>query len=97
MRNLVIYASALASLSPAWAFRPGPHQLRDLLAFPKYSVDFLNETPLSATDAAKCRSEGVELEDDFIQTRFTGEGARRRLNGNDTRDGEGKRDPSKVC
>jgi hypothetical protein len=52
---------------------------------------------LSATDAAKCRSEGVELEDDFIQTRFTGEGARRRLSGNDTRDGEGKRDPSKVC
>lgn len=96
MRNLVIYLSALSTLAPVWGFRNGPHQLRDLLAFPKYSIDFLNETPLSATDAAKCRAEGVELEDDFTQTRFTGEGARRRLSGNDTNTGEGSRSPAKV-
>jgi protein OS-9 len=81
MRNLAIYLSALTALSQASALRHGSHQLRDLLAFPKYSVDYLNELPLSRTDAERCKLEGVELEEEFTQTRFEG---RKKLRGNET-------------
>lgn len=90
MRNLAIYLSALTALSQSYALRHGSHQLRDLLAFPKYSVDYLNELPLSKTDAERCKLEGVEFEDDFTQTRFEG---RKKLSGNETEEAEGE----KVC
>jgi protein OS-9 len=86
MRNLVIYLTALSTLSSSQALRHGSHQLRDLLAFPKYQIDYLNELPLSASDAKKCASEGIELEVEFTKTRFEG---RRHLGSNDTQVEEG--------
>jgi protein OS-9 len=77
MRNLHIYLSALATLSvPVIGLRHGSRQLRDMLAFPKYQVEFMNELPLSHSDAERCRAMGVEDEDEFTQVRF--EGKRRR-------------------
>lgn len=74
MRNLIIYLSALTSLSitPVLGLRHGSRQLRDMLAFPKYQVEFLNELPLSQSDAERCRAMGVEDEDDFTKVRFEG-------------------------
>jgi len=85
MRNLVIYLTALSALSSSFALRHGSHQLRDLLAFPKYQIDYLNELPLSASDAKACLREGVELESDFTQTRFEG---RNHVAGNETQEEE---------
>lgn len=86
MRNLSIYLSALATLLPSNALRHGSHQLRDLLAFPKYQIDYLNELPLSSSDAKACLREGIEYESDFTQTRFEG---RKHVSGNDSRGEEG--------
>lgn len=72
MRNLAIYLAALATLSPGLGLRHGSRQLRDLLAFPKYQIDFLNDLPLSASDADRCKAVGVEVEDEFTQVRFEG-------------------------
>ena len=65
MRKLAIYVSALLALDSAEALRHGASQLHDLLAFPKYNVRFLNELPLSSSDAARCRQSGVLNEEDF--------------------------------
>lgn len=81
MRNLIIYLTAISTLSSSQALRHGSHQLRDLLAFPKYQIDYVNELPLSASDAKACLREGVELESDFTQTRFEG---RKHVGGNET-------------
>jgi hypothetical protein len=86
MRNLSIYLSALATLLPSSALRHGSHQLRDLLAFPKYQIDYLNELPLSSSDAKACLREGVEYESDFTQARFEG---RKHVSGNDSQGEEG--------
>jgi hypothetical protein len=86
MRNLSIYLSALATLLPSNALRHGSHQLRDLLAFPKYQIDYLNELPLSSSDAKACLREGVENESEFTQTRFEG---RKHVSGNDSQEEEG--------
>lgn len=73
MRNLLIYLSALTSLStPVLGLRHGSRQLRDMLAFPKYQVEFMNELPLSHSDAERCRAMGVEDEDEFTKVRFEG-------------------------
>jgi hypothetical protein len=86
MRNLSIYLSALAALLPSNALRHGSHQLRDLLAFPKYQIDYLNELPLSSSDAKACLRDGVEFESDFTHTRFEG---RKHVSGNDSQGEEG--------
>lgn len=72
MRNLAIYLSALAALSAGsvTGLRHGSRQLRDLLAFPKYQIDFLNELPLSNSDAERCKAVGVEVEEEFAQVHF---------------------------
>ena len=70
MRHLAIYVSALASLYPSLALRHGSAQLRDLVAFPKYEIQFLNDLPLMASDASRCRSLGIEQEDDFLGLRI---------------------------
>lgn len=86
MRNLFIYLTALSELSSSLALRHGSHQLRDLLAFPKYQVDYLNELPLSTSDAKACLREGIDLEEEFTKTRFEG---RKHLRGNETSEEEG--------
>ena len=71
MRNLIIYLSALAALSEpsVYALHHGSAQLRDLLAFPKYDIQFLNELPLSSSDAARCQQNGLHSPDDFWAVR----------------------------
>jgi protein OS-9 len=78
MRNLLIYLSALSSLSPVFGFRHGAAQLRDLLAYPKYDVQFLNDLPVSASDAERAKSLGVEREEEWLSL-FLSLGSRRRL------------------
>lgn len=70
MRNLIIYLSALSSLSSSSAIRHGASQLRDILAFPKYEVQFLNDLPLAASDAERCGNLGIEREDEFLTGRL---------------------------
>lgn len=73
MRNLHIYLTALSVLlQPALSLRHGSRQLRDMLAFPKYQVEFMNELPLSHSDAERCKAMGVEDEDEFTHVRFEG-------------------------
>lgn len=81
MRNLIIYLSALSNLPASQALRHGSHQLRDLLAFPKYQIDYLNELPLSSSDAKAVLREGIEVESEFTTTRFEG---RKHVAGNET-------------
>ena len=83
MRYLAIYISALASLYPSHALRHGSAQLRDLVAFPKYEVQFLNDLPLMASDASRCRSQGIEQEDDFLGLRVVLTERRRLSDGTD--------------
>lgn len=93
MRNLSIYLSALLVLSsPVHGLRHGSRQLRDQLAFPKYQVDFLNDLPLSQSDAERCRAVGVEAEDEFTHARFAG---RKRLGEGD--DAEQEQGQERVC
>jgi hypothetical protein len=53
------------------------------LAFPKYSIEYMSDAPLSSSDALKCRQEGVEQEEEFTKTRFE---SRKHLRGNETED-----------
>ena len=79
MRNLFIYISALTVLSDSvLSLKHGNAQLRDLLAYPKYDVQFLNDLPISSSDAGRAKSLGVEREDEWISPRFN-PGERRRL------------------
>lgn len=78
MRNLYIYLSALSSLSAGvYGLRHGASQLRDLLAFPKYEIQFLNDLPLAESDAAKCRSLGISSLDEWLGVRAPAMGERR--------------------
>lgn len=71
MRNLIIYLGALSALSStSSAVRHGAAQLRDLLAYPKYEVQFLNDLPVSVSDADKAKSLGVEREDEWLHLRL---------------------------
>lgn len=71
MRNLYIFLSAVSSLtSSTAALRHSTHQLRDLFAFPKYEVDFLNDLPLSSSDASRAKSLGVENEEEWLRKSF---------------------------
>lgn len=65
MRNLAIYLSALAVLHPALAVRHSAH-FRDLLAFPKYEVQFLNDLPISSSDAISCQETGLHDEAEYL-------------------------------
>ncbi|WVW78308.1 hypothetical protein I302_100262 [Kwoniella bestiolae CBS 10118] len=66
-RNLLIYLCALSSLSSSLSFRHGQNQLRDLYAYPKYEVQFLNDLPLSRSDALRCQSLGVDSEEQWLE------------------------------
>lgn len=68
MRNLHIYLSALASLHSALGIRHGASQLRDLQAFPKFEVQFLNHLPVTETEAARYHKEGLRREDEWSGT-----------------------------
>ncbi|BEI83897.1 hypothetical protein CcaverHIS002_0405010 [Cutaneotrichosporon cavernicola] len=63
MSHLAIYLLALAALRPASALGVG---LQDLASLPKYQVDFLNDLPLSESDAASIRIHGLTHEDQFL-------------------------------
>jgi protein OS-9 len=69
MCKVVFCLSVLASLSPSLGLRHGSSQLRDLLAFPKYEVQFLNDLPLAESDASRCRSLGIEREEEWLGLR----------------------------
>ncbi|KAK8847521.1 hypothetical protein IAR55_005379 [Kwoniella newhampshirensis] len=86
-RNLLIYLSALSVLTPlpSLSLRHGAHQLRDLYAYPKYEVQFLNDLPISADDANRCKNLGLESEEDWIKLRPGSHGEGERLI-----DGEGE-------
>jgi hypothetical protein len=84
MRNLAIYLSALSVLSPPTsALRHGASQLRDVLAFPKYEVQFLNDLPLAESDARRCRSLGIEREEEWMGLRAPFVDGRRLGDGNE--------------
>jgi len=88
MRNLAIYLSAISVLHGSSALRHGASQIRDLLAFPKYQVQFLNNLPLSASDAERCDTLGIQTEDEFLGL-HPSLSERRRV-------GDGVTDPSHV-
>ncbi|OCF77071.1 hypothetical protein I204_02780 [Kwoniella mangroviensis CBS 8886] len=82
-RNLLIYLFALSSLSSSsLAFRHGQNQLRDLYAYPKYEIQFLNDLPLSKSDAERCQSLGLDGEGDWLEAK-AGDGRRRLGDGNE--------------
>ncbi|WWC68090.1 uncharacterized protein I206_102009 [Kwoniella pini CBS 10737] len=82
-RNLVIYLCALSSLSSTFALRQGHNQLRDLYAYPKYEVQFLNDLPLSHSDAERVKSLGVENENDWLRAKVEHEGGKRLSDGSE--------------
>ena len=78
MRNLIIYISAIAALSPyGHAYKHEAAQLRDLLAYPKYGMEFLNDLPLSSSDARIANDRGVNGETEWLKLKL--EGSRGRL------------------
>lgn len=84
MRYLHIYLAALGTLSPTHAISHGAAQLRDLLAYPKYDVQFLNDLPLSHSDAEQAKTMGVETEDEWFDIKLQTRDRRRLGDGNDT-------------
>lgn len=56
-------------LLPALAIRSGPHQLRDLYAYPKYQIQFLNDLPVSASDAKRIKEGGIGSEIEWLDMR----------------------------
>ena len=71
MRELAIYLWALGSLSSTYGLSHGSAQLRDMLAYPKYQVSFLNHLPVSVSDAAKARAIGIEKEEEWLSQRLS--------------------------
>lgn len=86
MRNLAIYLSALSALHPTLGIRHGSSQLRDLEAFPKFEVQFLNHLPVAESDAARCESLGLGREEEWSGLRVPGEGRKRVGGGSDDTD-----------
>ncbi|WVQ98169.1 hypothetical protein IAU59_005291 [Kwoniella sp. CBS 9459] len=66
---LALSALALSATTSANALRHGAHQLRDLYAYPKYEVQFLNDLPLSKSDAERFTSAGVGDIGDWLRAR----------------------------
>ena len=72
MRHVLIYSSALTALaSTSVAIKHEAAQLRDLLSYPKYEIQFLNDLPLSTSDADRAKRKGVEREDEWFALRFS--------------------------
>lgn len=69
MHSSVLLYLHLLPLLPALAIGSGPHQLRDLYAYPKYQVQFLNDLPVSASDAKRIREVGVGSEIEWLDMR----------------------------
>ncbi|WVF69689.1 hypothetical protein IAT40_004468 [Kwoniella sp. CBS 6097] len=65
---LTLSALILAA-SQVQALRHGAHQLRDLYAYPKYEVQFLNDLPLSKSDAERYTSFGVGEPGEWLRAR----------------------------
>ncbi|ODN79542.1 hypothetical protein L202_03499 [Cryptococcus amylolentus CBS 6039] len=61
--------TALLLLLPplALAFTQGPHHLRDLYAYPKYQVQFLNDYPISESVAKLVREVGLGSQSEWEQ------------------------------
>lgn len=70
MHSSVLLYLHLLPLLPAPAIGSGPHQLRDLYAYPKYQVQFLNDLPISASDAKRIKEVGVGSEIEWIDMRL---------------------------
>ncbi|RXK40925.1 hypothetical protein M231_01773 [Tremella mesenterica] len=70
MRNLDIYLKGLLALGLTVNGLKSRANLRDLHAFPKYAVEFLNHAPLASTDADLIRS-GVPSESIFLEPRVS--------------------------
>jgi protein OS-9 len=70
MRNLHIYLSALVTLygGRVHAGHRSSH-FRDLQAFPKFEVQFLNQLPIAESDAKRCLDAGIEQEEDWMTLR----------------------------
>ncbi|OCF33859.1 hypothetical protein I316_04571 [Kwoniella heveanensis BCC8398] len=73
----ILALSALALLGASQqvqvqALRHDIHQLRDLYAYPKYEVQFLNDLPLSKSDAERFTSFGLGDVDDWLRARAGG-------------------------
>ena len=88
MRKLAIYVSALLSLSYTASSSRHGAQLRDLQAFPKYEVIFLNDLPLSSSDAELVKA-GLDSSEDFLglhvtASHSTGSSRRRLGDGSDS-------------
>lgn len=69
MHPSVLLCLPLLRLLPALAIRSGPHQLRDLYTYPKYQVQFLNDLPVSASDAKRMKEVGVGSEIEWLDMR----------------------------
>ncbi|OWZ66435.1 hypothetical protein AYX14_05909 [Cryptococcus neoformans] len=69
MHPSVLLCLPLLPLLPALAIRSGPHQLRDLYTYPKYQVQFLNDLPVSASDAKRMKEVGVGSEIEWLDMR----------------------------
>lgn len=84
MRNLQIYLSALIALhgSGVHAGHRSSH-FRDLQAFPKYEVQFLNQLPIAESDAKRCLDAGVEQEEEWMALRVPHVGQKRLGDGGD--------------
>jgi protein OS-9 len=67
MRNLHIYLSALSVLHPVLGIRHGSSELRDLEAFPKFEVQFLNHLPVAESEAKRSQSEGIRREEEWVR------------------------------
>ncbi|WRT64659.1 uncharacterized protein IL334_001593 [Kwoniella shivajii] len=92
-RNLLIYSLALSSLAsaPGLALRHGQNQLRDLFAYPKYEIQFMNDLPLSKSDAElyqSSSSSGLMDESDWLDPKGSskGGGGKRLSDGNKQND-----------
>lgn len=84
MRNLHIYLSALATLygSGVQAGHRSSH-FRDLQACPKFEIQFLNQLPISESDAKRCLEAGVQVEDEWMALRAPRVGQQRLGDGGD--------------
>ncbi|KIR33076.1 protein OS-9 [Cryptococcus deuterogattii MMRL2647] len=69
MHSSVFLYLHLLPLLPALAIRTGPHQLRDLYAYPKYQIQFLNDLPVSASDAKRIKEGGIGSEIEWLDMR----------------------------
>lgn len=99
MSHLAIYLLALAALSPAQPALAALHAgggLQDLAAYPKYQVEFLNDLPLSQSDADAIRQRGLTHEDEFKDLHPRALGTIDGADGDERKDGEEKEPPAET-